>query len=72
MPITVEKDDPFSAASQKLIEALSDTLATITGDSGKGGVGAVNFYLKHGYKQKANYGPYVGREEAVCFSKLLA
>lgn len=32
---------------------------------------AVAFYLKHGYRQRANYGPYVGRDEAVCFSKSL-
>lgn len=43
MPITVENDDPFSAASQKLIEALSDTLATITGDSGKRNVDLQDF-----------------------------
>lgn len=33
---------------------------------------AVQFYLKHGYVQRDNYGPYVGREEAICFAKPLA
>jgi len=33
---------------------------------------AVNFYQKNGYVQIKNYGPYVGREEAVCFAKLLS
>ncbi|MEJ5070350.1 GNAT family N-acetyltransferase [Leclercia adecarboxylata] len=32
---------------------------------------AVQFYLKHGYTQIANYGPYVGREEAICLAKRL-
>lgn len=32
---------------------------------------AVQFYLKHGYAQIANYGPYVGREEAICLAKRL-
>ena len=30
---------------------------------------AVGFYLKHGFEPIANYGKYVGRAEAVCFSK---
>ncbi|MBB6114316.1 ribosomal protein S18 acetylase RimI-like enzyme [Rahnella inusitata] len=34
-------------------------------------VRAVRFYLKNGYEQIENYGPYIGREEAVCFSKTL-
>jgi GNAT superfamily N-acetyltransferase len=33
--------------------------------------GAVVFYLRHGYAVCDNYGPYVGREEAVCFEKPL-
>lgn len=33
---------------------------------------AVAFYLRHGYAVCDNYGPYVGREEAVCFEKKLA
>jgi len=32
---------------------------------------AVAFYLRHGYAVCDNYGPYVGREEAVCFEKRL-
>lgn len=32
---------------------------------------AVNFYEKNGYIRIENYGPYVGRTEAVCFSKAL-
>ncbi|WP_174508540.1 GNAT family N-acetyltransferase [Klebsiella oxytoca] len=148
--ITVEKSDPFSSESHRLIEMLSAELATITGDNGKShftidamnddnalwilaknahgdaigcgairpfaqniaevkrmfsdrsvpGVGkalltyleaaatemgyrelrletrhinlrAVQFYEKNGYVRIENYGPYVGREEAVCFSKAL-
>jgi ribosomal protein S18 acetylase RimI-like enzyme len=33
---------------------------------------AVAFYLRHGYAVCDNYGPYVGREEAVCFEKRLS
>lgn len=33
---------------------------------------AVQFYLRHGYVLIDNYGPYVGREEAICFAKWLA
>ena len=33
--ITVEKSDPFSSESHRLIEMLSAELAAITGDSGK-------------------------------------
>ncbi len=32
---------------------------------------AVQFYLKHGYAQIDNYGPYIGREEAICLAKRL-
>jgi ribosomal protein S18 acetylase RimI-like enzyme len=32
---------------------------------------AVNFYLKHGYQEIANFGKYVGRAEAICFGKEL-
>lgn len=32
---------------------------------------AVNFYEKNGYVRIKNYGPYAGREEAVCFAKSL-
>ena len=32
---------------------------------------AVQFYQKHGYAQRDNYGPYVGRDEAICFAKPL-
>lgn len=31
---------------------------------------AVRFYEKNGYVRIENYGPYIGREEAVCFSKV--
>lgn len=31
----------------------------------------VNFYEKNGYFRIDNYGPYIGREEALCFSKAL-
>ncbi|WP_231568845.1 GNAT family N-acetyltransferase [Pantoea rodasii] len=30
---------------------------------------AVDFYLKHGFQQVENYGPYVGRVESVCLGK---
>ena len=32
---------------------------------------AVSFYLHHRYQIIPNYGKYVGREEAICFEKLL-
>lgn len=32
---------------------------------------AVHFYKKNGYIRIENYGPYIGRGEAVCFSKAL-
>jgi GNAT superfamily N-acetyltransferase len=32
---------------------------------------AVNFYKNNGYVLIENYGPYIGRDEAVCFSKIL-
>ncbi len=32
---------------------------------------AMNFYKAHGYVERENYGPYVGRSEAVCFEKKL-
>ena len=32
---------------------------------------AVNFYKKNGFILIENYGPYIGRTEAVCFSKAL-
>jgi len=32
---------------------------------------AVSFYEKNGYRQIDNYGPYIGREEAVCFARTL-
>lgn len=32
---------------------------------------AVAFYLRHGYAVCDNYGPYAGRDEAVCFEKRL-
>lgn len=148
--ITVEKSDPFSSESYRLIEMLSAELAAITGDSGKSnftieamnddkalwvlaknaygeaigcgairpltqniaelkrmfsnrsvpGIGralltfletsakemgyselrletrhinhrAVDFYEKNAYHRIENYGPYIGRPEAVCFSKAL-
>lgn len=148
--ITVEKSDPFSSESHRLVEVLSAELAAITGDNGKSnftveamnddnalwalaknsqgkavecgairpltkniaeikrmfsdrsasGIGgalltfleksakemgyieirletrhinyrAVNFYMKNGYVPIENYGPYIGRAEAVCFSKAL-
>ncbi|WP_067705393.1 GNAT family N-acetyltransferase [Erwinia sp. ErVv1] len=148
--ITVEKSDPFSLESHRLIEMLSVELAAVTGDDGKSnftidalnsdkalwvlaknahgdpigcgairpltqnvaelkrmysdrsvpGVGralltflensakemgylelrletryinnrAVYFYEKNGYARIENYGPYIGREEAVCFAKAL-
>lgn len=30
---------------------------------------AVRFYLGHGYRQRSNYGKYIGRDEAICFEK---
>ncbi|MBD8143150.1 GNAT family N-acetyltransferase [Pantoea agglomerans] len=32
---------------------------------------AVNFYQKNSYERIDNYGPYVNRDEAVCFAKIL-
>lgn len=32
---------------------------------------AVQFYQKHGYVPIDNYGPYIGRDEAICFAKQL-
>lgn len=32
---------------------------------------AVGFYMAHNYAKIENYGPYRGREDAVCFSKVL-
>lgn len=32
---------------------------------------AVSFYLRNGYTIIQNYGKYAGREEAVCFEKIL-
>lgn len=32
---------------------------------------AVNFYEENGYVRIENYDPYIGREEAVCFAKVL-
>jgi len=32
---------------------------------------AVAFYAKHGYRVIPNYGKYIGRDEAVCFGKIL-
>lgn len=32
---------------------------------------AINFYLRKGYERIENYGPYVNRNEAVCFAKIL-
>jgi len=148
--IKIEKSDPFSSDSLRLVELLSAELAAITGDNGKSnftaeamsdgkalwalaknsqgkaigcgairpltqniaelkrmfsdrsapGVGralltflensakemgypelrletryinnrAVNFYEENGYVRIENYDPYIGREEAVCFAKVL-
>lgn len=33
---------------------------------------AVNFYQKNGYERIDNYGPYVNRDKAVCFAKILS
>lgn len=33
---------------------------------------AVNFYQKNSYERIDNYGPYVNRDEAVCFAKILS
>ncbi|MCH9406014.1 GNAT family N-acetyltransferase [Pantoea agglomerans] len=33
---------------------------------------AVNFYQKNGYERIDNYGPYVNRDETVCFAKILS
>ncbi|MGK3142087.1 GNAT family N-acetyltransferase [Pantoea sp. C2G6] len=32
---------------------------------------AVAFYLNNGYRTISNYGPYAGRDEALCFAKVL-
>ena len=32
---------------------------------------ALAFYRKHGYEEIANYGKYVGRDEAICLGKLI-
>lgn len=46
--ITVEKSDPFSSESHRLIEMLSAELAAITGDNGKS-----NFTVEAMYEDKA-------------------
>jgi hypothetical protein len=46
--ITVEKSDPFSSESHRLIEMLSAELAAITGDNGKS-----NFAVEAMYDDKA-------------------
>ena len=46
--ITVEKSDPFSSESHRLIEMLSAELAAITGDNGKS-----NFTVEAMYDDKA-------------------
>ncbi|MGE9551448.1 GNAT family N-acetyltransferase [Erwinia amylovora] len=46
--ITVEKSDPFSSDSRRLIEMLSAELADITGDNGKS-----NFTAEEMYDDKA-------------------
>ncbi len=33
---------------------------------------AVDFYLARGYRVRANYGPYIGRANSVCFEKAVA
>lgn len=33
---------------------------------------AVKFYERNGYRVIDNYGPYIGRQEAVCLAKKLA
>ncbi|MBY5987963.1 GNAT family N-acetyltransferase [Roseovarius atlanticus] len=33
---------------------------------------AVHFYKKHNYKQLANYGKYAGRNNSICFEKILS
>lgn len=45
--ITVEKSDPFSSESHRLIEMLSAELAAITGDNGKS-----NFTVEAMYEDK--------------------
>lgn len=149
--ITVEKSDPFSGESQRLMNALSSTMAVITGDGGRThfsmddvtgpraiwavahndtgeavGCGAIRplngdiaelkrmystgqypgtgsavlsfleasaaalgyrqiwlatrrinlravaFYLNHGYAVIDNYGPYTGRDDAICFARAMA
>lgn len=32
---------------------------------------AVQFYLAHGYRERSNYGKYIGKREAICFEKEL-
>lgn len=34
-------------------------------------VKAVQFYLAHRYRERSNYGKYIGRREAICFEKEL-
>ncbi|WP_255434231.1 MULTISPECIES: GNAT family N-acetyltransferase [unclassified Pantoea] len=33
---------------------------------------AVNFYQRKGYERIENYGPYINRQDAVCFAKILS
>jgi ribosomal protein S18 acetylase RimI-like enzyme len=33
---------------------------------------AVRFYLQQGYRVRSNYGKYIGRNEAICFEKVIA
>ncbi|WP_137938614.1 GNAT family N-acetyltransferase [Chitinivorax sp. B] len=32
---------------------------------------AVRFYLANGYQVRENYGPYIGRQDAICFEKMV-
>ena len=45
--------------------------AALVLETRKANQGAVRFYLARGYQVTPNFGKYAGREEAICFKKML-
>lgn len=61
------------SAILRFLEASARTLGyrEITLETRRVNHNAVAFYEKHGYTVTDNYGAYIGRDEAVCFIKVL-
>lgn len=51
--------------------AREDGYARIVLETGRRQPEAIALYTKHGYCRIANYGPYAGVENSVCFEKIL-